>query len=122
LGAIAAVLPSLLCGFLGLASAGMLLRWLEGWQDLTLSLFGNELARLDLIQLLELQELLKLLRVLSSASGAALFLLVLALALLSGIMIAAMVVLLGLVYNFVASATGGMVVELRTVEAPDAQE
>ena len=31
LGAVAAILPSLLCGLLGLASASMLLGWLESW-------------------------------------------------------------------------------------------
>ena len=122
LGAVAAILPSLLCGFLGLTSAGMLLGWLESWQDVSLSLLGSEVVRLDIIQFLNLDGLVKLLTVLASASGAALFLLVLALALVSGIVVAVMVILLGLVYNLVASATGGITVELSTVRGPDLPE
>jgi hypothetical protein len=122
LGAVAAILPSLLCGFLGLALVGLLVSWLESWQDMTISLLGNEVVRLDMIQFLNLEGLAKLLTVVASASGAALFLAVLALALISGLVLALMVILLGLVYNLVASATGGMVVELHTVRKPEAQE
>jgi hypothetical protein len=37
LGAVAAFLPSLLCGLLGFAFAALAGRWLESWQDLTSS-------------------------------------------------------------------------------------
>ncbi|MFC2029103.1 hypothetical protein ACFLWA_00060 [Chloroflexota bacterium] len=122
LGAVAAILPSLLCGFLGLALAGLLLRWLESWQDMSISLLGSEVASIDLAQFLNLEGLLKLLTVLASASGAALFLAVLVFALLSGIVVAIMVILLGVIYNLVASATGGMVVELSNVREQDTSE
>lgn len=122
LGAVAAILPSLLCGFGGLAFVGLLRSWLESWQDIAISLLGSEVVRLDLIRFLNLEGLLKLLTVVASASGAALFLAVGALALISGVVVALMVILLGLVYNLVASATGGMVVELNTVHKPEAPE
>ena len=42
LGAVAALLPSLLCGLAALGLVGLVLNWLEGWQELTISLLGQE--------------------------------------------------------------------------------
>ena len=43
LGAVAALLPSLLCGLLGLGLARLVLGWLEGWQDS----IGRSAIRID---------------------------------------------------------------------------
>lgn len=122
LGMVAALLPSLLCGLLGLGLASLLKRWLENWQEMTISVLGNEIARLDLVQLLGLDRLLGLLQTLGTASLPVLFLTVLALALVSGFLLAVMVTLVGLVYNLLAAATGGLVVEIATTGEPQDAE
>jgi len=119
LGVIAAFLPSVLCGLLGLGGVGLLRHWLEGWQEVTVSLLGQELAHLDFVQLLGLGRLLELLQMLGTASAGVLFLTVLALALASGAFLAVTVALVGLAYNLLASATGGIVVEMTAVGKPE---
>lgn len=114
LGMVAALLPSLLCGLLGLGLAALLRGWLESWQDMTISVLGNEIARFDLVQFLGLDRLVGLLQVLGTASLPVLFLAVLALALVSGVLLAVMVALVGLAYNLLAAGTGGLVVEIAT--------
>jgi hypothetical protein len=115
LGAVAAFLPSLLCGVAGLALARLALRWLESWQEWSLSLLGQELARINLVQLLGLARVLELLQTLTAVSGCVLLLAVLILALVTGVVLAVIIVLVGLAYNLVAAATGGVVVELKSV-------
>jgi hypothetical protein len=116
LGAVAAFLPSLLCGLLALGFAGVVRGWLESWQDLTISLLGQEVARVDLVQFLGLDGVLGVSQALASASGLVLALAVLALALASGFLLAMIVILVGLAYNLLASATGGVVVEMHAVK------
>jgi hypothetical protein len=115
LGVIAAFLPSLLCGLLGIGLANLVRGWLESWQEMTISLLGQELARLDLVHLLGLERLLQLLQTLGLASVPALVLLVLSLALVSGALLALIIALVGLAYNLLAAATGGLVVEMSSV-------
>lgn len=122
LGAVAAFLPSLLCGLLALSLAGLVRGWLESWQDLTISLLGQEIARVDLVQFLGLDGVLGISQTLASASGLVLALAVLALALVSGFLLAMIVILVGLAYNLLASATGGVVVEMHALkESPGAE-
>ena len=122
LGMVAALLPSLLCGLLGLGLAALLRRWLGSWQDMTISVLGNEIARFDLVQFLGLDRLAGQLQVLETASLPVLFLAVLALALVSGVLLAVIVALVGLAYNLVAAGTGGLMVEVATSdEQPDAE-
>lgn len=116
LGVVAAFLPSLLCGLVGLATTGLARRWLEGWQEVTLTLLGRDLATLDLVQLLGLEKVLETLQALASASGAVLFLTVLISALLCGALLALIVILIGLAYNLLATASGGLVVEMAAVQ------
>jgi hypothetical protein len=111
LGTLLAFLPSLLCGLAGLALVRLIYRWLSGWQEMTVSLLGQELARVDLVHLLRLEGLLKALQVLTTASAPALFLAVLILALVGGVLLTVIITLAGLVYNWVAAATGGLIVE-----------
>jgi hypothetical protein len=122
LGAVAAFLPSLLCGLLALVLAGLVGGWLESWQDLTISLLGQEIARVDLVQFLGLDGVLGLSQTLASASGLVLLLAVLALALGSGLLLALIVILVGLAYNLLASVTGGVVVEMHSVEEQSGTE
>ena len=117
LGAVAALLPSLLCGLLGLGLARMVLGWLEGWQDLTISFLGQEIARFDMVQFLGLDLLLDALQSLAAVSLPVLLLVVLVLALAAGLVLALIVILVGLAYNLVAAGTGGLVVEMEQVPA-----
>ena len=113
LGAVAALLPSLLCGLLGLGLASMARRWLEGWEEITISVLGKEIASLDLVAILGLEQVMEVLQVLGTASAPVLLLAVLGLALLSGVVLAIIIALVGLVYNLLAAATGGLVVEMK---------
>jgi hypothetical protein len=119
LGAVAAFLPSLLCGLLSLGLARLALRWLESWQELTISLLGQEIARFDLVQFLGLEKALEPLRVVASATGPVLFLTTLALAVASGILLALIVILVGLAYNLLAATSGGLIVEISAVAQPE---
>jgi hypothetical protein len=116
LGAVAAFLPSLLCGLLGIGLVNAVADWLGSWQDLSVNLLGQEVARFDLLQFLGLDGALAQLQVVGAVSGAVLFLVVLLLALVSGALLALIIGLVGLAYNLLASATGGLVVELAAVE------
>lgn len=119
LGVVAAFLPSLLCGLIGLGLANLVRRWLEDWQEMTISVLGQEIARFDLVYLLGLDRLLELSKILASASAPVLVLAVLALALGSGALLAVMAILVGLAYNLLASATGGLVVEMTSIGEQD---
>ncbi len=119
LGVVAAFLPSLLCGLLGLGLGRVVLQWLEGWQDLTISILGQEIARFDLVQFLGLGRVVDSLQVLAAVSGWAFLLAVLGLALAAGAVLALAIVLIGLVYNLLAAATGGLVVEMSPIARRD---
>jgi hypothetical protein len=113
LGIVAAFLPSLLCGLLAMGLTGLIHRWLTSWQEVPLSVLGREITTFDFVQLLGLEKVVDVLQVLTSASGAVLALVVLALALLSGLLLALIIMVVGLGYNLLASATGGVVVEMQ---------
>ncbi len=115
LGVVAALLPSMLCGLAALLAVRTLNRWLQSWQELTIRALGQEIARIDLVQFLGLQDLLQILHVVTTASAPTLFLGVLVLALLNGLALALIVILVGLAYNLLASATGGLIVDLVAV-------
>lgn len=117
LGAVAAFLPSLLCGLLALGLASLLRHWLENWQEVSISLLGQDLARLDLIRLLDLQQVLAVVQGVTSASLPVLLLVVVGLALVGGALLALVSFLVGLAYNLVAAATGGLVVEMAALRA-----
>jgi hypothetical protein len=122
LGAVAAFLPSLLCGLLGLGLARLVLRWLESWQELTISFLGQEIARFDLVQFLGLDGVAGALQTVTAASVPVFILSVLLLALLAGAVLALIVVLVGLIYNLLAVGTGGVVVEMSRVSEEQAPQ
>jgi hypothetical protein len=115
LGAVAAFLPSLLCGLLGVGLAGAVLEWLGGWQDLTISFLGQELASFDLVQFFGLEELMGYLQGLTAVSVWVFLLAALLMALVAGTVLAVIIILVGLAYNLIAAATGGLVVEMDAV-------
>ncbi|MGD9405127.1 MAG: hypothetical protein PVH95_08255 [Anaerolineae bacterium] len=119
LGAVAAILPSLLCGILGVAMAALASRWLESWQDLTIAFLGREIARFDLVSLLHLEGVLEFLQALATASVPGVLLGLLGMALASGLFLAVIIMLTGLAYNLLASVTGGVVVEMSAVTPKD---
>jgi hypothetical protein len=119
LGAVAAFLPSLLCGLLIVGLVSLILKWLESWQELTIAFLGQELARFDLIQFLGLEKMVDQLQTVASASVPMLLLGVLALALVSGAFLALIVIVVGLAYNLISAATGGVVVEMAAVNRPE---
>jgi FtsH-binding integral membrane protein len=115
LGAVAAFLPSLVCGLLAFALAALAGGWLESWQDLTISFIGQELARFDLVSFFGLDGVLEFLQALAAASVPIMLLVVLGMALVSGILLAVIIMLTGLAYNLLAATTGGVVVEMSAV-------
>lgn len=122
LGTVAAFLPSLLCGLLALGLAGLVFRWLESWQELTISVLGQEIARFDMVQFLGLDKALDLLQALTSASGVVVILVLLLLALVAGAVLALITILVGLGYNLVAAGTGGLVVEMAAIGQRESSE
>jgi hypothetical protein len=119
LGTIVAFLPSLLCGLLGLGLGRVLLEWLASWEELSISVLGQEIARFDLIEFLGLQEVVVYLQTLTAASGWAFLLAALLLALAAGVVLAVVVALVGLAYNLLAGATGGLVMEMTAAREPE---
>lgn len=115
LGVIAAFLPSVLGGLLIVGLADLLRRWLESWQEVNVSLLGQEIAHLNFVRLLGLEQALELLQTLGAASAPVLFLIVLAVALAGGALLTVTVVVAGLAYNLLAQATGGVIVEMEAV-------
>jgi hypothetical protein len=116
LGVVAAFLPSLLCGLIGLLLANLVRGWLSSWQTVTISVLGQQIASIDLVQRLGLEGVLHFVQTVTAASLPVLFLSVLGLALLSGAVLALITILVGLAYNLLAAATGGVVVEMAAVE------
>jgi hypothetical protein len=106
--------------------ARLLLQWLGTWQELSISVLGQEIARFDLVEFLGLQEVLAYLQSLTAASGWVFLIAALLLALASGVILAVIIALVGLAYNLIAGATGGLVVEMSQVresgQEPDTAE
>jgi hypothetical protein len=122
LGVVVAFLPGLACGLVGLGSARLVRSWLESWQDLTVTLLGQEVVRVDLVQILGLGRLLETLWIVDAASVPLAALVILGLALVLGALLAAIVMLGGLTYNLLSHATGGLIVDLSAVPGQEAGE
>ena len=116
LGALASFIPGLLCTFGGLWTAIALRRWLESWDQAKLDVLGTEVP-LNFIALFGLKGLLEWLEKLSLASGLAGLAFFLFFSLAGGLLIGAIAFLVGLGYNFLARLTGGVVVELKSLES-----
>ena len=112
LGTLASLLPSLLCSLSALRLLGLLRRWLEGWQEGEIEILGFT-ATLDFVELLGLEPALKLLQTIGPMSWTFLVLAVAVTSVASGLLIALIVYVTGLGYNFLAWLTGGLTVELK---------
>ena len=115
LGVALAFLPSLLCGLTGMAIVQVTRHWLEGWQEIPIKLLDQKVATIDLVQKLGLTEFLQRLQAIGDASWLVVALVVLGLGLLAGLALALIIIAAGLVYNLLASATGGVVVDAAVV-------
>lgn len=122
LGFVVALLPSLACGLVGLGTAHLARDWLESWEDLTITLLGQEVVRVDLVQILGLGRLLEALWILDASSVPLAALVIFGLALILGALLAAIVMLGGLTYNLLSHATGGLVVDMAAVPGEEAGE
>ncbi len=117
LGWIVTVVPSLTCGFVAWRLLIALRGWLEGWEQIDLSLFGFDYT-FDLIDLLQLGDLLAALQAIEGRALPLLIALVIAASILGGGLITFTLVLLGWGYNLLAWLTGGVVVELQELPNP----
>lgn len=117
LGTLASLLPSLLCGLSTLRLLGLARRWLEGWQEGEIEILGFT-ATLDFIELLGLEPVLKLLQGIGPVPWTFFILAIVVVSVASGLLIALIVYVTGLGYNFLAWLTGGLVVELKEVRTP----
>jgi len=115
LGVALALLPSLLCGIAGVAIVQVVRHWMEGWQQIKITILDQEIATIDLVQRLGLTEFLERLQTIGDASWLVVALVVLGLGLLVGLALALIIIAAGLVYNLLASATGGVVVDAAIV-------
>ena len=117
LGTLFSLLPSLLCSLSALRLLELVRRWLEGWQEGEMEILGFT-ATLDFVELLGLEPVLKLLQGIEPMPWTFLLLAVVVMSVASGLLIALIVYVTGMGYNFLAWLTGGLVVELKAVRAP----
>ena len=106
-----AAMVGLACGPIALWVAANAHRWIESWHELPISLFGQEVARIDLVQALGLQHVAETLNAAASASPLIVLVSVAWLAAAVGLFLSVGALLLGLAYNGLASITGGIIVE-----------
>ncbi len=112
LGVLGMTVPGLLLGLGGWFVAHALRGWLEGWQAVNISLLGQNITTLNLLNALHLTDFAARLRVLDAAGPLAVFAVTVAVALIGGLLVAAVTVMLGLAYNLLAWFTGGLVLEI----------
>lgn len=112
LGGLAMVLPGLVCGVVGVGLVSAVRAWLESWQQFSLTLLGQNLGSLDLVNALRLTAALERLRLLDQTGPLALLSITVAVSLLGGLLLALVVCLVGLGYNALAWLTGGLTLEV----------
>ncbi len=113
LGWLAALPPALCLAGLSVALLQRLAETLAQIQPLTLDVFGQELARIDFLQVLHLQTFAVMLATYMSEPVVTFLLIAVVLIAGGGAVLMVTAVLIGLTYNLVASAGGGLTVELR---------
>ena len=107
LGAVLGVCPGLACSLAALQVTAVMRRWLENRSAIALGFL-----ELDLVELLGLRPLLHALQTPALSSAGFALALVVSVSVLSGLAIAGVILLVGLVYNLLARLTGGVIVEL----------
>ncbi len=111
LGVALAAIPSLVCGLSLLWTSRAVQRWVEGWEVQPVTILGQEVARIDLVHALGLERLVGALQSISAAPALAFLVSIAWMAIVAGLVLAVTGLLLALVYNGLASLTGGIVVE-----------
>ncbi len=106
-GALVACLPAFACSAIFFTVVAAVRRIVESWRDVGISFFGQRLS-LNLIDLLQLQSFADTLRTFSGLGVFGILLLWFALAAALGLIVAVVLILLGLFYNF----TGRLELEL----------
>jgi hypothetical protein len=119
LGWIVALFPNLVCALTAWQLVSALRGWLEGLEQINLSILGFDYV-LDLIDILQLQQFLATLQNVEGRGIPLLVALLVATSVVGGVLVAVVLILLGWGYNLLAWLTGGLEVELREVSGPPA--
>lgn len=115
LGAVAMLLPSLICAF-GLTQAVWLLRQtLDGWANAETDMLGFNVVAFNFIELLGLENMHQLLTQLTDQALMFGLLIILGCIIGGGLLIGGIVWLVGICYNLLAKITGGVEVELQSL-------
>jgi hypothetical protein len=119
LGWIVALIPNLLCALTAWQLLAALRVWLEGLEQINLSILGFDYV-LDLIDILQLQEFLTTLQSVEGRAIPLMIALLIAASVVGGVLVALVLILVGWGYNLLAWLTGGLEVELREIPGPPA--
>jgi len=119
LGWIVALIPNLLCALTAWQLLAALRVWLEGLEQINLSILGFDYV-LDLIDILQLQEFLTTLQSVEGRAIPLMIALLIAASVVDGVLVALVLILVGWGYNLLAWLTGGLEVELREIPGPPA--
>ena len=117
LGWIVTLIPNLVCALTTWQLLTALRAWLEGLQQINLSLLGLDYV-FDLVDILQLQQFLVTLQGIEGRAIPLMISLLIAASVVGGALVAVVLILLGWGYNLLAWLTGGLEVELREIPGP----
>ena len=117
LGWIVTLIPNLVCALTTWQLLTTLRAWLEGLEQINLSLLGLDYT-FDLVDILQLQEFLATLQGVEGRAIPLMISLLIAASVVGGALVALVLILLGWGYNLLAWLTGGLEVELREIPGP----
>jgi hypothetical protein len=117
LGWIVTLIPNLVCALTAWQLLAALRAWLEGLEQINLSLLGLDYT-FDLVDILQLQEVLTTLQRVEGRAIPLMVALLIAASVVGGALVALVLILLGWGYNLLAWLTGGLEVELREIPGP----
>lgn len=112
LGGLVSCVPSLAVASGGLLLVGGLRRLLEGWQRVEIHVLGQAIP-IDVVSLLNLESLLHRVQQIDGLSWVLAILFVALTCVSGGLVFLVMSILLSWLYNFIATLTGGLEVELK---------
>jgi hypothetical protein len=115
-GGILMLLPGLLLGAVVRALVGILRRWLDAWQALSLDIGGRNLVDVDLLSLVKLAGFLRELRVLDEQGWVLALAVVLGTAIAGGLLVGLLALFGAAIYNVLAALSGGLVVGADALE------